>query len=185
MNWQELITHYGYFAIVVGTFFEGETILVLAGVLAHHGYLNLYGVVGAAFLGTLFGDQLYFLIGRHKGMKWINARPKYKRKVRKIFRLLNRHQILLILGFRFLYGIRTVTPFVLGAAGISPKLYVPLNLLGAGVWAIAVGLLGYWFGQAIQVILEQMHHYEYWFLSILVVFAVVIVLGLYLRRQKR
>ena len=35
MDLQSIIEHYGYAAILVGTFLEGKTILVLAGLAAH------------------------------------------------------------------------------------------------------------------------------------------------------
>ena len=56
-----MIENYGYAAILVGTFLEGETILVLAGLAAQLGYLTLSGVILAAFLGSLSGDQLFFI----------------------------------------------------------------------------------------------------------------------------
>jgi membrane protein DedA with SNARE-associated domain len=57
---ENVIIQFGYPAILVGTFLEGETILVIAGMAAHRGYLDLPVVIGAAFIGTLFGDQLFF-----------------------------------------------------------------------------------------------------------------------------
>ncbi|MFM2486554.1 DedA family protein [Celerinatantimonas yamalensis] len=185
MNWQELIAHYGYLAIVVGAFFEGETILVLGGILAHQGYLGLWEVMGSAFIGTLFGDQLYYYIGRYKGMQFIESRSRWKSKSQKIFSLLNRHQTLLIVGFRFLYGIRTVTPFVLGAAGIRPNRYIPLNVLGALVWAIGIGFLGYSFGHAVQLFLAQVHHYGKWFVSIFAMVLVIVGVIIYRRTQRQ
>ena len=62
MELQNIIESYGYAAILIGTFLEGETILVPAGLAAHQGYLVLTGVILAAFLGSLCGDQL-FLFG--------------------------------------------------------------------------------------------------------------------------
>ncbi len=67
MSLQELVSNYGYLAIGVGTFLEGETILVLGGLAAHRGFLQLPWVVVCAFLGAFSGHQLYFHIGRHKG----------------------------------------------------------------------------------------------------------------------
>ncbi len=63
MDLQSIIEHYGYAAILIGTFLEGETILVLAGLAAHQGYLVLSWVISAAFLGSLCGDQLFFIWG--------------------------------------------------------------------------------------------------------------------------
>jgi membrane protein DedA with SNARE-associated domain len=162
VNFEELITHYGYIVILIGTFLEGETILVIGGLLAHRGYLELPYVITSAFAGTLFGDQLYFYIGRIKGKKFIDSRPVWQAKSRRVFKLLEKHQILLILGFRFIYGIRTVTPFVLGSSGISPARYLLLNICGALLWAMAVGILGFYFGQALELFISEIKLYEKW-----------------------
>lgn len=55
---------YGYWAILIGTFLEGETILVLGGLAAHMGYMDLSGVILSAFTGSLCGYQLFFFLGR-------------------------------------------------------------------------------------------------------------------------
>ncbi|MBK5101143.1 MAG: hypothetical protein JJE15_09160 [Desulfobacteraceae bacterium] len=41
MTLESLIDTYGYLAILVGTFFEGETILILGGLAAYREYLGL------------------------------------------------------------------------------------------------------------------------------------------------
>jgi membrane protein DedA with SNARE-associated domain len=61
MNFETIIAQYGYFAIIIGTFLEGETILVIGGFLAHIGLLSLPLVILSAFIGSFSGDQLYFL----------------------------------------------------------------------------------------------------------------------------
>lgn len=132
---------YGYAMILVGTFLEGETVLVIGGYLAHAGYLKLSWVIAAAFTGTFVADQLFFFIGRKKGMAFLERRPRWRHKYRRIFLMMHRHQNILIVGFRFLYGLRTVTPFLLGASGISPMKFLMLNVLGASVWAAAVASL--------------------------------------------
>lgn len=157
---EELVTSYGYIAIFIGTFLEGETILVVGGYLAHEGHLRLEWVITAAFIGTLAGDQLFYFIGRKKGMNILENRPKWKAKSQYIMDLLHKHQVLLILGFRFLYGIRNVTPFLIGASGIPPKTFMPLNFLGALVWAIAVGILGYLVGNAVELFLDKAKQYQ-------------------------
>jgi len=174
VNFEELVTHYGYIALLIGTFLEGETILVIGGLLAHRGYLELPYVIASAFAGTLFGDQLYFYIGRIKGKKFIDSRPVWQAKSRRVFELLEKHQILLILGFRFIYGIRTVTPFVLGSSGISPIRYLVLNICGALLWAIAVGILGFYFGQALELVIGEIKLYEKWVIFGLLLLSAII-----------
>src|SRR5918912_698871 len=112
MALEQLLATYGYALLFAGTFLEGETILVIAGFLAQQGYLKLPLVVVVATFGTLAGDQLFFHIGRRRGRSFIGNRPAWQAKSRRAVEFLRKHQNWAILGFRFVYGIRTVTPFL-------------------------------------------------------------------------
>lgn len=157
---ESLVITYGYAMILVGTFFEGETVLVIGGYLSHAGYLELPKVIVFAVVGTFASDQLFFHIGRRKGADIIAKRPQWRRKARYISRRIHRHQIIVILGFRFLYGFRTVTPLLLGASGIAPVKFLILNLAGALMWAAAVASLGYLLGRTFSLIIAETHRYE-------------------------
>lgn len=165
MSLEALITSYGYAAIGIGTFLEGETILILGGLAAHGGYLQLQWVILSAFLGTLFGDQLYYYLGRSKGQDWLDRKPAWQAKSQRVFDLLERHQIPFIIGFRFVYGLRTITPFAIGVSGIPPFRYLVFNALGAFLWAVVIGSAGYLFGNAVQLILGDVKKYEIWILG--------------------
>lgn len=160
MTFESVLQAYGYWALLVGTFLEGETILIIGGFAAHRGYLNLSLVILAAFTGTLAGDQLYFFIGRNKGKPFLDKRPSWLRQIEKVHGLLERHHTLLILGFRFLYGLRTVTPFVIGMSRVKAGKFIILNIVGALVWALIFGTGGYLFGAALEIILEDIKRYE-------------------------
>ncbi len=174
---------YGYAAIGVGTFLEGETILILGGFAAHRGYLALSGVILAAFLGSLFGDQLYYYIGRTKGKMLLEKRPKWQSKSEKVFSMLDKHQILLVLGFRFLYGLRTVAPFLIGASKIPPARFLTLNIIGAAIWAIAIGVCGYLFGQALEVIIGDIKHYELLIFTVLGIVGIVFWMAHFIKKR--
>ena len=81
-------------------------------------------------MGTLCGDQLYFHLGRTKGIKLLDKRPYWRSKSVRVFDILHKHPLPLVLGFRFLYGMRTLTPFLLGASGFSPVRFMILNVFG-------------------------------------------------------
>ena len=172
MSPESLIQTYGYWAILVGTFFEGETILILGGFAAHRGYLDFPWVILAAFAGTLCGDQLFFFLGRWYSPTTLIRRPSWKGRLDKAQRLLERFKTPLILGFRFLYGLRTVTPFAIGMSTVPTAQFVFLNALGALVWAMAVGTGGYLFGNALEGIIGNIKRYEFQ------VFAVIAAMGL-------
>src|SRR5213075_2346896 len=99
MNLEQLITDYGYLAVAVVTFIEGETIAILAGVAAHLGYLELPWVIVAAVAGSFSGDQFWYYVGRHWGPKVIARRLSWQEGAEKVYRHLHRHQYWLILTF--------------------------------------------------------------------------------------
>lgn len=160
MTLDQLIDTYGYWAILIGTFFEGETILVLGGFAAYEGYLSLPWVILAALLGSLSGDQLFFYLGRNYGSKILIKRPAWQSRVDKARRLLERFQTLLILTIRFLYGLRTIAPFVMGMSLVSRRRFLVLNTVGALLWAVFVGTGGYLFGGALEILLGDLKHHE-------------------------
>jgi membrane protein DedA with SNARE-associated domain len=157
---ETLLKAYGYWAVLIGTFAEGETVLVLGGFAAHRGYLALPWVILAAFVGSLMGDQLFFYLGR-KHTQWVLARrPLWKARIDRAHQLMERFRTLLILGFRFMYGLRTIIPFLLGMSSVSTKKFIILDVIAAFVWAVAVGTGGYLFGNILEIILGDIKHYE-------------------------
>jgi membrane protein DedA with SNARE-associated domain len=181
----ELIRNYGYLAILIGTFLEGETILLLGGLAAHMGFLELPWVMAAALTGSFTGDQLYYYLGRRYGPRIIARRLSWKESAAKVYRHLRRHQNLLILSFRFFYGLRNVTPFAVGAARISRSRFFILNLIGAVVWAIAFASVGYLSGEAFRLILDDFKRYQLYVLLGLLVAGILFWLIMLIRRRQR
>ena len=180
----EFLVHFGYLAIFLGTFLEGETVLVVAGFLAKRGYFDIHLVILAAMFGTMFGDQLYFLIGRTHGMAFLDKRPRWKRKLGRAMELIRHHELLIILTFRFLYGLRNITPLALGISGTKPRLFIPLNVIAAAVWATAVGFMGYGLGSLATSILGRTRKYELMMAGAIVLAGAVVVLVQFLRSRR-
>lgn len=156
-----LLTHYGYLAVLVGTFLEGETVLLIGATLAHEGYMSLFLVGLCAFAGGLASDQLMFALGRRYGPGFVQKRPHLHHAAERVAPLLQRHSTALILGFRFAYGLRGVVPLLVGMQGLSPRRFLALNALGAFGWAVIFSLLGYFLGAALDKFfgrLEPLHH---------------------------
>ena len=171
---ETFIEHYGYLAVLIGTFMEGETVLVLGGFAAHRGYLDLYLVITAAFTGTVLGDQLFYFLGRKHSQAVLNHRPKWQPRINRARQMIDKHRILIILSFRFLYGLRTVTPFTLGIANVPARIFVPLNILGALVWSVATGFAGYFFGHALELVFGHLKQIEHWIMIGIVLFGGII-----------
>jgi membrane protein DedA with SNARE-associated domain len=160
---KSLVAEYGYLAIFIGCFLEGETILVLGGFAAYSGYLDLGWVTFAGFSGSFLGDQLYYFLARKWGHKVLNRFPSWRPGIARALKLLEKYDVAFILSFRFIYGVRSVSSVAIGLSSVPPRRFFPYNFLAAAVWAIIVAGLGYVFGEAINLILERVANYEMYF----------------------
>ena len=182
MTLESFLETYGYAAVLVGTFLEGETILVLGGFAAHLGYLKMPWVLAAAFAGTLSGDQLFFYLGRKHRGKIIRLFPSWTTRIKRAQAILERYGNTLMLTFRFLYGLRTITPFAIGMTGISAIRFFIFNVLSAFIWTITIGSGGYLFGRTLELFLIDVRHYEIEIMAIMLL-AGLLVWAAYLYRR--
>ncbi|MCE5263796.1 MAG: DedA family protein [Deltaproteobacteria bacterium] len=158
---ESLIRTYGYGALFVGTFLEGETVLILAGLIAHMGMMKLPLVMVVAFFGSFLGDQIFFFLGRLKGTALLDSHPSWKSRADKVHQAMRRYRNGIMLGFRFVYGMRMITPLILGMdRSIPARWFILLNLIGAAVWSVAIALVGYFLGRAAKSLLADIRHYE-------------------------
>jgi len=182
----DFVQQYGYVAVFVGTFFEGESVALLGGFLAHGELLDLTLVIVVTFIGSFCGDQTAYWLGRVYGSRWKPKSPVLQRRLARADELLRRYQIPVLLGFRFVYGIRNATPFVAGSISTIPLWrFILLNALGAAIWSTSVPIAGYYFGHTAQSLLGTREIYESRIVIILIVGGLVIWLARYLlaRRQ--
>lgn len=176
---ETFLHQFGYPALFIGTFFEGETILVLAAFLAHRGLLQLDLVLVCAFLGSYSGDQLWYYLGRSRGRRLLQRKAEWAALGDKALAHIRRHPDLWVLGFRFVYGMRTVMPVAIGLSGYPPLRYLLLSGVGAVIWALGLGLASYHFGTLMEQVLGDLKRYELWVFGGLALFGA----ALWLRRR--
>lgn len=88
--------------------------------------------------------------------------------------MLARHHVLFILANRFLYGLRIAGPLAVGMSAVPAGRFALLNLIGAVIWGLAITGAGYFFGQAMELLLGDIRRMEEWLLGAIVV-AVLLV----------
>ncbi|EAV2403799.1 DedA family protein [Salmonella enterica] len=175
MDINTLITHYGYAALVIGSMAEGETVTLLGGVAAHQGLLKFPLAAAAVALGGMMGDQLLYLLGRCYGGKIMRRFPRYHTKIRRAQKMIQRHPYLFVIGTRFMYGFRVVGPLLIGASRLPPKIFLPLNIVGALIWALLFTTLGYLGGEVIAPWLHDLdQHLRH---GVWLILAIVLVVG--------
>lgn len=138
--------------LLIGFFLPGDTLLFPAGFFAAQGKLPLAGVIAIAWLGSVIGNELGYLIGEKTGPRLFRKkdgivfRQEYIVRARDFY---ERHGGKAILLARFLPIIRTFAPLVAGAANMNRRKFLIFNVLGGGIWVAGVVMLGYWLGSKI------------------------------------
>jgi len=185
MSLASLLAQYGYLALFIGCVLEGETILILAGFAAHQGYLSLPVVLVTAAAGGMLGDLLFFTLGHRYGAAAIERFPSWQGRALQVRQLLLRYHVGVIVGIRFMYGLRIVGPVVIGASEVPPWRFVLFNLIGAVLWASLVGCAGYLFGHALTWLLADLKHGEEGVLLFVIVAGLLFALARQWRSRRR
>lgn len=183
MSLEAIVVQFGYPALVIGLLLEGETMLILGAFMAHRGYLSLPLVILIGGLSGFASDQFFFWLGRTQGNQFLIKKPDWKPYVEKARSLLGGNTNLLFLGIRFMYGLRTVMPYVIGMSEADPKKFALLDLIGAFFWALAFGLAGHLIGHFIGLIFEDVKEHE-----LMVALGIILIGGgiwLYRRQSDR
>ena len=153
-----MLSRYGYKVVLIWTFLEGETIVILAGMFAEKLHLDPWLIAMYAFFGSFLSDQVMFSLGKYKGESVLRYFPRVARNVDKAGRLFKKYDTILILGFRFVYGVRNVTPILLGISGVSHLKFFILNFIGATVWALSFSFGGFYAGRAFMTVMDHVGH---------------------------
>lgn len=130
-----LLPRYGYLAILVAAFWEGEAVLIAAGALCGAGYLDWRLTILFAAIGGAAGDQIYFYAAHERAARLVQKSKRLSRWYPKVSRFVLKHATLAVLLSRFAAGLRITIPLVCATAGMPPKKYSPLNLISAFAWA--------------------------------------------------
>lgn len=174
MDLPALVQQYGLAAVFVGTFLEGETVLLLAAASTHLGLLDLRAVLAVAVVGAFLGDNAAFLVGRHFGSHVTERFPRLGAAVPRVDQLLKRWRWIAVIALRFMYGLRIAGPVLIGAGTMPAWEFVAANALGAVLWAALIGGLGYVAGHAVERMLGEVVHAEKLLLVIVAIIAVVV-----------
>lgn len=184
MTLAEILQQYGYPIVFVGALAEGETVLGLAGLAVHRGYLAALPVVVLATLGGFIGDQALFVIGRHYGHRIVERFPRLAKGTERVMALIDRHPDAAILAVRFLYGLRIAGPVAIGMSRVHWLRFAVLNFASASAWGALFVALGYALGQAVERFLGRIERVEEWALAGLVTAAVAVFLIRQARRRR-
>ncbi len=159
-----LMKEHGYVILFSWSILEGESGLIMAGLLCSTGDMNLYLAIFIAGLGGFVGDQIYFYIGRYnKSFVHRNFKGQ-RRKFALSHLLLKKYGWPIIFVQRYMYGMRTVIPISIGLTRYSAKTFAFINLISAWCWGAITIVPVWYFGEEILEILRIAK--EHWYFAI-------------------
>jgi len=152
---QHFVEQYGYWAVFIWTFIEGESVFIAAAALSAAGLLHPSGVIAAAAAGAYAGHLFFFTLGRWRGMDVINALPFLRRHYPKANVILDKYAHWSIFIFQYLYGTRIVAAILFGCSSISTIRFLLLQIVNCLTWSIAVYTAGHLLGLAALAVLHR------------------------------
>lgn len=172
-----------YILFFLGIFFEGELILLTAVIAAHQDILNIWFVISLAILATIASDLFYFYLGKHKAKKWL-AKSKFATKYEEVQNRLIKNRTKMLLTYRFLYGLRMITPFVLGSQDVTFIKFLKYSIISTLIWCFLFVVLGYAFGEVIINNLKHIQKIEYYIIGGLIIITIIFALIKFVKKNE-
>ena len=146
----------------VGLIAPGETAVVLGGVVAAEGGVDLPLMLLITWGAAALGDLASFWLGRRLGRRFLVAHgPRIGVTAPRLTRVegfFDRHGGKAILIGRFIGLVRAVAPFLAGSSGMRLRAFLPWSLLGTAAWATTFTLVGYAFHDSFTTAASHLTH---------------------------
>ena len=141
--------------LAVGFFLPGDSLLVVAGLVArmHPDRLNVVILLGTLFVAAVVGDAVGYYTGLKLGprlftrQKSLFFRPSHLQKAHEFYEKYGGKTIIIA---RFVPIVRTFAPIVAGAAQMSYRQFRAYNVIGGFAWVFSMILAGYFLGTVVE-----------------------------------
>ncbi len=174
---------FGEAALFIGFVLPGETSVIVAGVIASKGHVNIAVLCVLVVAAAIIGDSVGYAIGHRYGEQLLKLPVIRHRQValsRALEGLRQRGPIYVFVG-RFTAFLRAVMPGLAGMSKMHYRRFLVANSLGGLIWGVGYALLGYFAGSA----LSRIEKYASWAGIGLLVVVIALVWVMHLRRQRR
>ncbi|MEN3284886.1 MAG: hypothetical protein V7607_6026 [Solirubrobacteraceae bacterium] len=142
----------------VGLVAPGETALLLGGLVAGQGKIDVITLIAIVWAAAVAGDLTSFFLGRRLGRRFlVRHGPKIQiteERLRHVEAFFDRHGGKAILIGRFVGLVRSIAPFLAGSSGMPLRRFVPYDVVGAGLWSSTLIVLGYVFWQSFSQLVD-------------------------------
>jgi membrane-associated protein len=125
--------------------FPGETTLNAAATAAAQGTLDLEPIIVMGALGAIVGDSALFWIARRSSRRVQPQLDKARsnEKIRQALEIMDTSAPVLIVGGRYVPGMRFVVNATMGLSDIPYRRFLPWSVVGGVLWSAYTCLLAY------------------------------------------
>lgn len=176
---------FGEAALFIGFVLPGETAVIVAGVVASQGHVNVGLLCLLVVVSAIVGDSVGYAVGHRYGDSLLKLPIVRDRRVsieRALDGLAKRGPVYVFVG-RFTAFLRAVMPGLAGMSQMRYRRFLAANALGGALWGVGYTLLGYFAGSA----LSKIENFASWFgIGVLVlVIGLLVVLHFAKKRRER
>ncbi|MCF7888713.1 MAG: VTT domain-containing protein, partial [Victivallales bacterium] len=153
MTIEKIIAEYGYYAIPLAVIILGNAVIFAAGILAHHGVLEIPMVIICAFIGGFIISQLLFYFGGFfikKERQNKNKEVDNEKTINGIKEKFNRSPFSVILFSRLIPGFRFIAPIVIGLLKYNKIKFLIYDIIAVIIITVLLVFLGFCFGHALE-----------------------------------
>jgi membrane-associated protein len=139
--------------LAVGFFLPGDSLLVVAGLFAATGKLNVAVLLSSLFIAAVVGDAVGYYTGATVGPKLFRRqksllfRPSHLQRAHQFYEKYGGKTIIIA---RFVPIVRTFAPIVAGAAQMPYRRFFVFNVVGGLLWVSSMVLGGYYLGSLLR-----------------------------------
>lgn len=166
----KLLTEHVYLILFISMILEfaalplpGETMMLLAGIMAYGGHASYLGMILASALGTITGMQLSYEVGRRLGVKAIEKYGSYigltPYRMTKASEFFNKYGNIVIIIAYYLPGVRHILGYFSGITKVDAKRFHIYSTFGGIAWVGTFTTLGYVLGPSAKPVFHLMHKY--------------------------
>ncbi len=174
---------FGEAAIFLGFFLPGETAVLVAGVVASQGHVNIGVVCVLVVTAAIAGDSVGYFIGHRYGEGLMNQPILRRRRAaldRALEGLRRRGPVYVFVG-RFTAFLRAVMPGLAGMSKMNYRRFLIANATGGFLWGVAFSLLGYFAGTA----LTRIEKYASWVALAVLIAMVLFIIAFHFMKKSR
>ena len=144
------LSTYGYIILAFYSFGGGMVALIGAGILSSMGKMDIGTSIMIATVANFIGDTVLFYLSQTNKKEVTGYMTKHKRKIAYTNLLMRKYGWLAVFLQKYIYGVKTLVPIVMGLTKYDFKKFVTLNFFASIVWGLVVGLISFYFSTAVR-----------------------------------